>query len=460
MDADHPATLHTRRSMLRMAGVGAASLTLPAVLAACGSSEDDGASTVGASAAPAGGPLKVSAGGDIPTKTVKFGMAPFADATFYVVAMRQGWFKDVGIDITPAPTGLQVTPDNVVTKLVTGEADIATFYGPGKIATMGKAPQLKMFGFSDTYVGTYILVSPKAKKQTVSELVAGGMPFTEAIKQAMAPIKGQPVAFSNTGQHRDFLDQAFKLAGLTFGDVTVTATTDSKILQLAKGGKTEYTSPEGAAQNIELLNDGWVPLVSVDDLLKGLPPGDARSVAAVGHEGPACSDKYLAANRETCLRFLSVMFRTIDAIAEDPEKYLPKQIPYLESVSGTKSSVKDLKAIYANNDPLIPFDEQTQYWTDLKAPTSYKTIYEAQIASAQKGGVLPKGKTFTAEDAIVGKDLYDQMVALRKAYDGLLDQASGLSGAAKTMAGAAAKQYAARNYLDAYRMLKTATTNT
>jgi ABC-type nitrate/sulfonate/bicarbonate transport system substrate-binding protein len=447
-----------RRTLLKRAGVGVVGLSVPAFLAACGSSDSPKTSTTSTGTSAAGGPLAVSAGATIPTKTVKFGMAPFADATFYVIAMRQGWFKDVGIDISPAPTGLQVTPDNVVTKLITGEADIATFYGPGKIATMGKAPQLKMFGFSDTYVGTYILVSPTAKVKTVSELVAGGMAFEEAVKTALAPMKGKDVAFSNTGQHRDFLDQAFQLGGLKFSDVKVTATTDAKILQLAKGGKTDYTSPEGAAQNIELLNEGWTPLISVDDLLKGLPAGDPRSVAAVGHEGPACSEEYFKDNRETCLRFISVMFRTIDAIAADPEKYLPYQIPYLASVSGTKSTVADLKSIYANNDPLIDFDKQTQYWSDLSAPTSYKTIYDAQIATAQKGGILPKGKKYSADDAIVGKEVYDQLLALRKGYDDLAGKAGSLTGSAKTTAAAAKAQYEARNYLDAYRMIKTATT--
>ena len=459
MNPDMLETPHSRRALLKFAGMGTATLTLGGWLAACGG--DDGSTSGsaggGTTSAAAGDALNVSPGGDIPAKTVKFGMAPFADASFYVIAMRQGWFKDVGIDIQPAPTGLQVTPDNVVSKLVTGEADIATFYGPGKIATMGKAPQLKMFGFSDTYVGTYILVSPEAGAKTVSELVAGGMSFDDAIKQAMAPIKGKPVAFSNTGQHRDFLEQAFTLAGLDFGDVKVTATNDAKILQLAKGGKVQYTSPEGAAQNIELLNEGWKPLVSVDDLLKGLPAGDPRSVAAVGHEGPACSDEYFAANRETCLRFLSVMFRTIDAIHKDPKTYLPDQLPYLESVSGTKSTVQDLQSIYANNDPLISFDDQTQYWTDVKAPTSYQTIYNAQIASAQKGGILPKDEEYTADDAISGKAVYEQLVALRKAYDDMKGDAADLSGDAKTLADEAAAQYDARNYLDAYRKLKTAT---
>jgi hypothetical protein len=151
------------------------------------------------------------------------------------------------------------------------------------------------------------------------------------------------------------------------------------------------------------------------------------------------------------------MFRTIDAIHKDPDTYLPDQLPYLESVSGTKSTVQDLKSIYANNDPLISFDDQTQYWTDLKAPTSYQTIYNAQIASAQKGGILPKDKEYTADDAISGKGVYDQLVALRKGYDDLKADAADLTGEAKTLADEAAAQYEARNYLDAYRKLKTAT---
>src|SRR5438552_2650243 len=54
------------------------------------------------------------AGTDIPAATVRFGMRPYADNTFYVVAMKKGWFKDVGITIAPQPYGLKVT-DAVVT---------------------------------------------------------------------------------------------------------------------------------------------------------------------------------------------------------------------------------------------------------------------------------------------------------------------------------------------------------
>jgi ABC-type nitrate/sulfonate/bicarbonate transport system substrate-binding protein len=319
------------------------------LLVACGSSSSSSSSgstpsssAAAAAAAPAGGPLAVSPGTTIPSTTVKFGMAPFGDSSFWVIAIRKGWFKDVGINIAPAPDGTDVTPDNVVQKMVTGEADVATFYGPGRIATLAKAPQLKMFGFSDTYLGNYLLAAPNSGAEPVSKLVASGVPFATAIKQAMAKVKGQNVAFTNTGQHRDFLQGIFTLGGVSFTDVKPIATDDAHILALAKGGQAKFTSPEGAAQNVELLNEGWFPLVSTNDLLSGLPPGAKLAVAAIGHEGPTASADYLTKNWETALRFLSVMFRTIDAIYAHPAQVLPAQVPYLTARSGVQVTVPSI----------------------------------------------------------------------------------------------------------------------
>jgi hypothetical protein len=373
-----------------------------------------------------------------------------------VIAMKQGWFKDVGIEIEPAPVGLPITPDNVTEKLITGAADIATYYGPGLVDVMGQAPQMRMFGFSDIYVGTYLLASPKSGVTPVSKLVKQGVPFKTALKQAMGHVKGAPVAFDNSGEHRVFLNAIFKLAGVSYSDIKLTVTSDAQIVELAKGGKVLFTSPNGAAQNLELIGEGWYPLVSVQDLLDGLPPGNPLAVGSVGHEGPGCTIDYFNANRETCLRVLSVMFRTIDAIQAEPDKVLPDQAPYLTSVSGTPVTVGNLKTIFTDNDPLQNFEAQAKIWDDPKGNESYLTIYTPQIASAQAGGILPKSKHFTPQDAIIGAETYNQLVALRKAYDGLKPKASGLTGAKATMAASAATQYANRNYLDAYRMLKTA----
>jgi hypothetical protein len=305
-------------------------------------------------------------------------------------------------------------------------------------------------------VGTYLLASPKSGATPVSKLVKDGVPFHKAIKEAMAHLKGAPVAFDNSGEHRVFLNAIFKLGGIAFSDIKLTVTTDPQIVDLAKGGKVLYTSPNGAAQNLELIGEGWYPLVSVQDLLNGLPPGNSLAVGSVGHEGPSCSLDYFNANRETCLRFLSVMFRTIDAIQKEPDKVLHYQVPYLTSVSGTPVTVENLKVIFTDNDPLQNFEEQKKIWDDPTGTNSYITIYEPQIKSAEASGILPKGSHFTPEDAIIGAETYNQLVALRNAYDSLKPKAAKLSGAKASMAKAAATQYTNRNYLDAYRMLKTA----
>ena len=41
-------------------------------------------------------------------------MRPYADNTFYVIGMEKGWFKDVGITITPEPDGLKTTENQWV----------------------------------------------------------------------------------------------------------------------------------------------------------------------------------------------------------------------------------------------------------------------------------------------------------------------------------------------------------
>src|SRR4051794_2731395 len=41
------------------------------------------------------------AGTDIPKATIKFGMRPYADNTFYYIGMKQGWFDEVGISFDP-----------------------------------------------------------------------------------------------------------------------------------------------------------------------------------------------------------------------------------------------------------------------------------------------------------------------------------------------------------------------
>ncbi len=63
-------------------------------------------------------PAAPEPGTDIPSVSVSFGMRPYADNTFYVIGIEKGWFKDVGITITPEPDGMKTTENQWVSLLL------------------------------------------------------------------------------------------------------------------------------------------------------------------------------------------------------------------------------------------------------------------------------------------------------------------------------------------------------
>lgn len=443
----------SRRSLLQRAAATSALLAGPgALLAACG--DDDEAATTTPKSTTG---FEPSAGSEIPKATVKYGMPPFPDGSFYVIAMKNGWYDEVGISIDPKPYGRDITPNNVVQLLINGDIDVAAMNGPGIVRTMSQVPDLKMLTASDVYIATFLLASPDSGTTPVSELVAGGMGTAEAIKTAMAGVKGKGVGFNNAGSQRVFLDAVFKkYGGLSYKDVKLTVTDDAKLIQLAKGGQIQFATPDGSAQNVELLRLGWKPLVSVSDFSKAKDlPGARKLVAAsLSHEGPCAKQSYYDENTETMLRFISVMYRCIDEIAKNPQLWADHS-PYLKARNGIDVPVTALQTIFKDINPFTDFDHQDKFWSKLPGNyEDYTVVYGEQIKAAQEGGVLPKGETFKPEDAFLGPRVWGTLRDLQKRYD---TKKKGASIKDKALAAKAQTHYDHRNYLDAVRLLTAAT---
>lgn len=440
----------------KLAGVAVGLLGLLA--AACGSGESSGesADTEGAGSGDTLS-FEVSAGAEIPEVDLKFGMKPFPDSTFYAIGIDRGYFEDVGLNVVPKPFGTELTPDTVVPLLLNGDVDIATINGPGTVKVMSQVPDLRMFGFADTYEATYLLASPDSGVEPVSERVEGGQDPAEAVADAMAEVEGRAVAFNNAGSQRVFLNTVFEdYGGITFDEVDLTVTDDASIVQLALGGQIEFATPDGAGQNVELLRQGWYPLVSVSDLA-AIPESENVVAASLSHEGPAALSGWLDENPETALRFLSVMFRLIDEIEADPDGAFADQLPYLISRSGSDIGVEGLKQVFDVIDPLASFDEQAQFWDEDEGGARYfGVVYGEQVRAAQEGGILPEGDLDPATN-IVGGEYWEKLLELQGLYDELLSEAEGLTGEAAELADTAAQHYEWYNYLDAYRLLLEAT---
>src|SRR5713226_431671 len=125
------------------------------------------------------------AGSDIPAATVKFGMRPYADNTYFVVGMEKGWFKDVGITVDPAPYGLKTTEEQWVSLLLNHQVDMNSTTCSIMLTSYKTTDPLKCIGLAVTFYGQVMLANPKLGLKTVKDYVDGGATFTDALKQAL-----------------------------------------------------------------------------------------------------------------------------------------------------------------------------------------------------------------------------------------------------------------------------------
>jgi ABC-type nitrate/sulfonate/bicarbonate transport system substrate-binding protein len=396
-----------------------------------------------------------------PKVTVRFAMMPFGDHMILSAAFANGWFKDVGISVPGTfPT---VAFDQAFPRLINNNYDVTTQWAPTMVQNMASVRNVRMFAFSDTHDGVYVLAPPNTKYKTLTALTKKGVPFAQAMKQVMAQLKGKRLAIDDTGAHRTFIDGIFSMGGISIKDLGQLVTVDDgKMTTLARGGQVDFVKPLGGATEAELMQDGWYPLIGVRQVIQALKPGDPRGISAIGNTGLMTTQQYFAKNKDTLVRFASVMYRTIDAMQRDLKSKnsnptLSKILAPLKSAAGVNLNIKGLRLLYGSIYSLYNFEKAAGYWTNQKYVQYFKTVYQPQITAAKKGGILPNDASLTTTNAFGwGQQIYQALVKYKKQYDQLAPKAKKLTGNRAALAKAAAQQYKNRNYLDAARFLSAA----
>jgi hypothetical protein len=394
-------------------------------------------------------PLPPEPGTDIPSVDVKFGMRPYADNTFYVIAMKRGWFKDVGITVQPEPYGLKVTDTNVTALLLNRQLDISSEFCPLMLPTYKSAKTLKCIAFTDDFLGNAILANPKLKLKTFKEYIAEGKSFEDAIHAALLPLDGKTLVGAP-----ELSDRPFEEAAATFAKVKwkLQVLDDAKALVLAKAGRIDFVNPEGAPIVYTLEQAGWAKLLDIGDLYKHGPGGiDSPIEPLVAVVGIGANAEYVNTNQNTVLRFLSVVWRTIDEVSKDPSLF-DLEAPYLNSVAGTDLDGKGVEATIEALDPLSPFDYDKTYFDDTSSVLYYKNSWGAIIKNYAEHGIIPEGSV-TPDQIIWAAPIWHQMVDYRSKTDGLMKGLEGksLSADKKALLGKAKEYYGWYDFLDAYR---------
>jgi ABC-type nitrate/sulfonate/bicarbonate transport system substrate-binding protein len=400
---------------------------------------------------------KVVPGTAVPEAKMSLGMRPVANDLIFVAGVKQGFFKDVGLTVTPEPYGRKVLPDQAIPLLVNKEIDAQTLYPPDVIAAMDSVQSIRFIAFSDLFQGFAVLANPKSGVKTIGQFLAEGLPFPDALKKTMAQLKGKSFATAPQIDNRIFLDIVFSGGGLDMSkDTKLIVTPDSNALQLASGNKVDFASPAGAPFTAQLRGAGWIPLVTPLDVLTNMPAGPGSPAAAlVGTPGVAADADWARNNPETVLRFVSVMFRVIEQEQKQPEVMLGSMLDYVNAFAGTSLNLSSLKLTIDALSPLSNFEFQKNYCEKTDSALYYKTAFNAQVKFNTDKGIL-SGSSYDSDALIWTCDVYEDLVALKKGSDETFASLEGkkLSADLQTTLDKAKQYYSWYDYLDSYRLLK------
>lgn len=451
-EQERPPLVMPRRQFLRVAGAAAA----VTVIAACTTAVTSPLAT----STPVGGePTPTPATGyTVPPGEVDFGVnAACPDCNMTNVALRKNFFADVGLKVNAT----QIPEFNaILPSMQRGDHDIAGYYIQGYFQTLNTfGMDLPPVLFYDIFLGHGILQSPNVSTKTTQDFLDEGKSFADAARAAVSQLKGARVASpSELTVQPDEPSIWFSYADMTVKDVAFFVIDDNKIGALAAAGRVDYAFPSSAAITVQLLNNGWKPIIDDKVILEhDTGPNKDKITKLVGSTGLFAQRKWVEANHDAALRFLSVMFRTIDYIldpvTQDEATGIIANI--VNANEGTTLTPKDIIGIFNNIDPFWPWDYQKELWDNPTSPYYLPGAVKAQVQSLIDSGTLPN-QEYDLKKFLVAGDLYHDLKKAQDEADTLLPQAASLTGEKAALVEKAKQLYAWHDYIDAVGMLKAA----
>ena len=432
-----------------------ATLGVAVLIGACGSS----------SSSSSGGAVASKYAGEpgIPSATVKFGFYPCCeDTSLPVVGIDEGFFKDVGINISPSHGGQFSDASQETPAMEHGTYDIATNYIPSYLTALNsfgeKLPATMLY---DIYFGDEFLKSPTLKNvKTTSQFLAEGMPFAEAAKRADAEMKGaslytDPFLTAQPPYYNLFLS----FNNMTTKDLHMVFLQDTKILAAADTpGRVDYAYPSSASAVVTLLRNGWQPMIGSTDIINHYAnsPQGKQLLAIIGSSGLMTQ---ASMNHDTLLRFISAMYRSIAEI-ENPQTMQKADQDIADRVNATQGenlTWQDVATVYKSIDPLFSWQDQgTKVWNP-KSPLYAPAELKGQVASLVANGTMKAGG-YSLTKFYEALPIYQEMLADSKQASSLISQADSksLTGKPADELAKAKQFYSWYDFLDALRYAKAA----
>jgi len=314
---------------------------------------------------------------------VKVGITPYSMYQIWYIAKEYGIDKEFGLDFTLVPVTQTM---NGVQLLVRGDLDITANCIAEHVPTFEAAPQVVAFSTIGFFQG-FFFVGRKGEVKSIDELKAE-MGIEDAKKYRLNQFKGKE--FCIIPQRKALILDAIQQVGLTADDV--------KFLNFADDQKAALAFMRGTGD----FYIGSLPqerkLIKMENEYVNAGGADILGPAGLWYDNMVSTEKFMNEQRETALRILGVLYRSIKLFDEKTEEVAIIGAKGISEVTGGDFSVDEYiqmqtkfddflsiveaKAGYYNSDSPLYWAKPVNYYVkmaieqgDLKGPVNGEKYY-------------------------------------------------------------------------------------
>ena len=306
---------------------------------------------------------------------VRVGVAPYTMFQIWRAAHELGIDKEFGLDFEIKEFSMTLPGTQA---MIHGDVDITVNCIAEHIAVIGKAPQVKNFSSLGFFKG-FIYVGRKAEWKPFDDLVEG-VGLGKAKETRLKQFKGKE--FCIIPQRKPLIADTIAQVGLTLDDV--------KLLNFADDQKAATAFMRGAGD----IYMGSLPqerrLLKMSDQYVNLGGTEILGPAGLWYDTNVSTEKFMKENKETCLRALAAMYRTIRLFDEQPEKVAKICTKALSRMTGGEFSVEEYITMQTVYDDFLSIEECLAGMHNPYSPLYWKNPVEYYIKMAVEQGDLDK----------------------------------------------------------------------
>ena len=240
---------------------------------------------------------------------------------------------------------------------------------------------------------------------------------------------------------------------------------DPTIVQLsAVEGRIEFAMPYGAPTLIQMMRNGWDPLINFAMMYEhdAASPQTAIASATVGGTGLLARREWVEENKDLAYRIISVANRTL-AYLDDPatqRRGWEIEANLINEKRSLNMEPEDIGVLWDIIDPSFNWEEQEALW-DLSLPSYHpESVFVTQLENLKARGILSPGFDTQAEveEFLLAQELYYDLKGMQERSDALFERAAGmdLSPSQQDLVDQARIFYDRYNFFDAERFLNAA----